>query len=1140
MAKDINIGGRLHSTATGNVVAGANEILDDTKGKKQSVVNQETDNALEALDGRAEALEAAVGTGGSVDTRITAAKAEIIGNAASDYNTLGKVEDKILAEVARATTAENDRYTKSETYTKTELNNLITTPNQEYVTVVATDQTSDVTDVLPASGSADTIYRVCNWDGSAASGSEYDVTCYSEYAWDGTEYQFLCVKSQIGEVFDISAYNSNTEYVDLAAALGNDGANVPVGVRRGGMSVKFKQIVTPASYTVVKTEGLDSQPTGTEIFSDPDIDSGTYNASQLSAFSTLPESTGAGNAVTYWMEVAGDTTTYTSWVITMAQSSANKYVQHRLMAQSFTTDVTKWQGVDDEPTADSENLVKSGGVAQKLIILKNISNNNLLKNSLVLDNGTVITNNSTYIYYYPAIEGATYKLTNVCDGSGYHHVVVLDSNDNVLGSFFSAGSAVNNLSFTCPENADKIAINNTSLWHGTLVEPVLILQNIGNLNDINNSILQLQKDLSGDIENLENEIEEINDNIDGINVLKDYYPSTYSNVYDNGFMLDNGNISNNNGYNIYYYNVEEGDLCKLTNICLGSGFHQIIFLDINDSVLSTLVNAGNSIENYSFTIPSSAVKIAVNTSKWSSLVIPTLSVQNYINGENINNSIETLQRDVEELQDEIVTKDTDLLVKIANNQLYVRTSFDETKDIITSWEIDNINHQLSQKYCWLGSKESSFNDIISQSAVHNAEDSIPPMNTHNYWFFTGLHTYVMPKVTIDVELSDDNIGSIWRDSRNYQYKIQSIDGYNVSLIPIIIANGDGAGKDSKGWYYGDNMESTLYHVSGGTYTQDITVSSTGSHSSVIVVNDYKKIFLDNTEISEEGEYKGNELKVIENTKCLDPKTITDFDDLTGDVLFNCTRTYTFCKTTITCRELFDVNTYMWGVDYGSQPMGLRSFGDYSPMIIIPKCKAFNYDGNVFDWKYPVDCSSVRAGLKTYYYNIAEDVETVNDMPDRVIEYHKDETNNLFGIGYASGLSLISGMTQKSIRSNYTNLAFNFSNDNRNKVYFKGFFGYSPQSHEAFEINRYYSYFNPNGDALTYYYKEGNKIVVYVHCYALVSNGNINLPIDFDGKEVTETIEKTDNIQLITTTVTGKILKFKTTSATYSYIVFVIQ
>ena len=44
------------------------------------------------------------------------------------------------------------------------------------------------------------------------------------------------------------------------------------------------------------------------------------------------------------------------------QSSDNKYVQARCMAQSFTTDVTQWQGIDDTPTAGSNNLVKSGGV----------------------------------------------------------------------------------------------------------------------------------------------------------------------------------------------------------------------------------------------------------------------------------------------------------------------------------------------------------------------------------------------------------------------------------------------------------------------------------------------------------------------------------------------------------------------------------------------------------------------------------------------------------------------------------------------------------------------------------------------------------------------------------------------------------
>ena len=44
------------------------------------------------------------------------------------------------------------------------------------------------------------------------------------------------------------------------------------------------------------------------------------------------------------------------------QSSDNKYVQYRLTAASWSTVVSDWQGVDDEPTAGSNNLVKSGGI----------------------------------------------------------------------------------------------------------------------------------------------------------------------------------------------------------------------------------------------------------------------------------------------------------------------------------------------------------------------------------------------------------------------------------------------------------------------------------------------------------------------------------------------------------------------------------------------------------------------------------------------------------------------------------------------------------------------------------------------------------------------------------------------------------
>lgn len=48
--------------------------------------------------------------------------------------------------------------------------------------------------------------------------------------------------------------------------------------------------------------------------------------------------------------------------IRFIQSSDNRYVQYRLMSQTFSTTESDWQGVDNEPTAGSNNLVKSGGV----------------------------------------------------------------------------------------------------------------------------------------------------------------------------------------------------------------------------------------------------------------------------------------------------------------------------------------------------------------------------------------------------------------------------------------------------------------------------------------------------------------------------------------------------------------------------------------------------------------------------------------------------------------------------------------------------------------------------------------------------------------------------------------------------------
>lgn len=117
-------------------VSGARDIYDDEKEKSQEQINKDVDDTLgnhqEQLDNK--------------------------------YN-------------------KSEVYKKDETYSKTQLNNLITTPEVNYVNVDATDQTTAVTDVLPATGAANTIYKVGKWDGT-----QYNTGKYTEYAWDGTSY----------------------------------------------------------------------------------------------------------------------------------------------------------------------------------------------------------------------------------------------------------------------------------------------------------------------------------------------------------------------------------------------------------------------------------------------------------------------------------------------------------------------------------------------------------------------------------------------------------------------------------------------------------------------------------------------------------------------------------------------------------------------------------------------------------------------------------------------------------------------------------------------------------------------------------------------------------------------------------------
>lgn len=131
-------------------------------------------------------------------------------NVAGLKATLQELKTEIIDKKAE----KGESYTKAQTYSKEEVNSLVSTPKQEYVTVAATQQTTSATEVLPASGDSDTIYRVSNWNGSA-----YDTAVYAEYAWNGSLYMLLAVKAGTG----VMVHLTQAEYDALPTEAKNNG-----------------------------------------------------------------------------------------------------------------------------------------------------------------------------------------------------------------------------------------------------------------------------------------------------------------------------------------------------------------------------------------------------------------------------------------------------------------------------------------------------------------------------------------------------------------------------------------------------------------------------------------------------------------------------------------------------------------------------------------------------------------------------------------------------------------------------------------------------------------------------------------------------------------------------------------------------
>lgn len=492
------------------------------------------------------------------------------------------------------------------------------------------------------------------------------------------------------------------------------------------------------------------------------------------------------------------------------------------------------------------------------------------------------------------------------------------------------------------------------------------------------------------------------------------------------------------------------------------------------------------------------------------------------------------------------------------NAFYVRAKYNDTKDILLLYYI-NLNTLLSPKAAYIGANTLSDADLMaSANIVSNHSDSTAPLfQSSLYWHLYAQHGYIIPVIPNTVGLTTADIGALWKDQLDRQYNIGNVVGSSIYLLPVITRGTEG--NDTRGWKTPNNPVITaLTHVSGGTVTTPITVASQSTTQlRPIMKHENRKFYIDGRELTEPGDYEGDDFTVSESQTGYDPASITTWfptpgaigtPDLTGAVeMARFTWSYNFKGAQCCVNTTIDIRRKVECQSYGAtQQQTFVDTGNYKAMFMIPKAKP--QDG--VNLEKPFNSPALSSTNYIFFRNTTY-LQDVDKPIDRLIAMLHNPNDNTYLVGMAAGLSLVSGETIPAKRNANIPIAPNakdahyrlggFGPSNNNKFYIAAI-NTSPFADDGYnlpntyfkEINYYISYFDPAANpGQLYWYKDGNSYIIYSHCQSVQSRVALTLPDFMEGLNV-EIVEQTDNAVLLTDTVqNGKLfVSYNTDDANY--------
>ncbi len=428
--KKIMIPGRLKNMAVGGHVAGTEDIYDDALGKTQQEINDDIREELSEEIQRAQikdaeqdnniaSLNEQVAFDGDLQVANTSAeiiddggKVPSVAAVSGALKGVGYFECSTAASTANKTIAATGYSLRAGGCIKIKMVNANTANNATLTVGNAAKKPLFYGEERANAGNT--------WEAGEVVEVYYDPS-YSNNT--GAFYANNVAGGSGDGAFDISKYKAvngtPATYRTLTEALGTNGANVPSNKRKGGMTIKYIQL-TDATYSLVKTEGLETQPTGTELQEAISIADGVYTSSQLPQNITLPQNVDA--STTYYLAVIEtvdeqEVTTYTMWVVTKLTNDITEYVQWMLKNTTWSIVQSDWVGKDVTPTAGSTNWVTSGGV------YKAIKDTSFNENLFEIKNESL----SYTRYYSTSKEDGTYGT----DGTYRHKVFYVADADYV-------------------------------------------------------------------------------------------------------------------------------------------------------------------------------------------------------------------------------------------------------------------------------------------------------------------------------------------------------------------------------------------------------------------------------------------------------------------------------------------------------------------------------------------------------------------------------------------------------------------------------------------------------------------------------------------------------------------------------------